>query len=341
MAVSCDGLNPDMFLSRSYDLHGLRLIVEATVMEAVREVDMLLSSFANGLEKEPNFFISINQDYSEEHEFAASVPILWDGELPERVHATYCGDENRRWLKLHGLSLAHFDLVSCRAEISFKPGAERCLTTGNILPILAEFLRQADHHFVHAATLLSSAESDRAIVIAGSSGSGKTTAALALVNSGMNLVSDDISFITGVGISPNSPRIWGLMARLKVCRSSLELLPWIKGLGSPSIEGNEDVYFDPRVVRATGACSSIKPGAIIFLEERNSQEHRIKPLDRIAALSALASENISPIDRRGTGPSGKSFKAFANLVGKCKCFTLSASPRLETLYESLSPFLDK
>jgi hypothetical protein len=310
-------------------------------MEAIREVDTLLSAFANWLEKEPDFFISINSDYSEEHEFAASVPILWDGELPERVHATYCGDENRRWLKLHGLSLAHFDLVSCRAEISFKPGAERCLISGNILPILAEFLRQADHHFVHAATLLMNAQSDRAVVIAGASGMGKTTAALALANSGMELVSDDISFITGVGISPDSPRIWGLLPRLKVCRPSLELLPWIKGLGSPSIEGDDGVYFDPGVVRATGACSSVKPDAIIFLEERNTEEHRIKPLNRIAALSALASENISPINRRGTGPSGRSFKALANLVGKCKCFSLSASPRLETLYESLSPFLNR
>ena len=71
-------------------------------MEAVREVDTLLSPFADGLEKEPNCFISINHDYSEEHEFAASVPILWDGVLPESVRATYCGDENRRWIKLHG-----------------------------------------------------------------------------------------------------------------------------------------------------------------------------------------------------------------------------------------------
>ena len=310
-------------------------------MEAIREVDTLLSAFSSDLEKGPNCFISICPDYSEEHEFLPSIRVLWDGDLPEGIHLTYCGDETRRWIKLHGLSLACFDLASCRAEISFKPGGEWCLISGNILPILAEFLRQADHHMIHAATLLMNAHSDRAVVISGACGTGKTTSALALTHSGMQIVSDDISFITGVGISPNSPRIWGLLARLKVCRPSLELLPWIKGLGSPSIEGNEDVYFDPRVVRATGACSSIKPGAIIFLEERNSQEHRIKPLDRIAALSALASENISPIDRRGTGPSGKSFKAFANLVGKCKCFTLSASPRLETLYESLSPFLDK
>ena len=84
----------------------------------------------------------------------------------------------------------------------------------------------------------------------------------------------------------------------------------------------------------------MKPGAIIFLGERNAEDHQIKPLSPVAALSLLARENISAIDRRGSGPSGKSFKALANLVGHCKCFALSASPRLETLYESLAPLLE-
>ncbi|MGO9018809.1 MAG: hypothetical protein ACLQVJ_10720 [Syntrophobacteraceae bacterium] len=229
-------------------------------MEAIGEVDALLSAFSSDPGKGPNCFISIRPDYSEEHEFLPSIRVLWDGELPEGIHATYCGDETRRWIKLHGLSLACFDLASCRAEISFKPGAEWCLISGNIIPILAEFLRQADHHLIHAATLLMNAHSDRAVVISGACGTGKTTTALALANSGMRIVSDDISFVTGVGISQGPPRIWGLLPRLKVCRPSLELLPWIKDLGPPGIESAHEVYFRPEVVRGTEACSSIKAG---------------------------------------------------------------------------------
>ncbi len=330
-----------MFLSRSYNIHGLSLLVEATAVEAIREVDTLLSEFSSDLGKGPNCFISIRPDFTEEREFPSSIHVLWDGNLPEGIHATYCGDETRRWIKLHGLSLACFDLASCRAEISYKPGGQWCLISGNILPILAEFLRQADHHMIHAATLLMNAHSDLAVVISGACGTGKTTTALALANSGMKIVSDDISFVTGVGISPGSPRIWGLLPRLKVCRPSLELLPRIKDLGPPGIEGAHEVYFNPGTVRATGACSSMKPSAIIFLGERNAEGHRIKPLSRVAALGLLARENLSAIDRRGSGPSGKSFKALANLAGNCKCFALSASPRLETLYECLSPFLER
>ncbi len=310
-------------------------------MEAIQEVDSLLSAFSSDLGKEPNCFISIRSDYSEESEFLPSGRLLWDGELPEGIHATYCGDETRRWIKLHGLSLACFDLASCRAEISFKPGGEWRLISGNFMPILAEFLRRDDHHMIHAATLIMNAHNDRAVVISGAGGTGKTTTALALANSGMKIVSDDISFVTGVEINQGSPRIWGLLPRLKVCRPSLELLPWIEGLGPPSIEGAHEVYFDPGIVQGAGACSSIKPGIIIFLGERNTGAHRIEPISNVAALSFLARENISAIDRRGSGPSGKSFKALANLVGNCKCFMLSASPRLETLHECLSPFLEK
>lgn len=330
-----------MLLPRSYNIHGLSLLVEATAREAILEVDTLLSPFSSDLGQGPNCFISIRPDYSEEHEFLPSGRVLWDGELPEGIHATYCGDETLRCINLQGVSLACFDLASCCAEISFKPGAEWCLISGNILPILAEFLRKVDHHMIHAVTLLMNVHRDRAVVISGTGGTGKTTTALALANSGMKLVSDDISFITGVEISQGSPRIWGVLPRLKVCRPCLELLPWIKGLGPPSIEGSHEVYFNSAVVRATGARSSLRPGAIIFLGERNAEDHQIEPLSQIAALGLLARENLSAIDRRGNGPSGKSFKALAKLVGSCKCFMLSASPRLETLYGSLSPFLEK
>ncbi len=327
-----------MLLSRSYNIHGLRLLVEATAMEAIREVDALLSAFSSDLGKGPNCFISICPDYPEEHEFLSSIRVLWDGDLPEGVHVTYCADETRRWIKLHGLSLACFDLASCRAKISFKPGSQWCLISGNIVPILAEFLRQADHHMIHAATLLMNTHSDRALVISGASGRGKTTTALALTNSGMKLVSDDISFTTGVERGLGSTRIWGLLPRLKVCRPSFELLPWIKRLGLPSMSSHE-VYFNPAVVPRAEVFSPLRPDAIIFLGERNTEGHRIEPVGKVAALSLLAKENISAIDSRGNGPSGKSFKALANLVGHCKCFMLSASPRLETLCDFLSPFL--
>jgi len=310
-------------------------------MEAVKEVDTLLSAFPSDLEQEAHCLISISPDYSEEHEFIPPARVLWDGDLPEGIRATCCGDETLRWIKLHGLSVARVDLAACHAEISFKRGAEWCLISGNIIPILAEFLRQVDHHMIHAATLQMNAHSDRAIVISGAGGKGKTTTALALANSGMKLVSDDISFVTGVGDSPNSPRIWGLLPRLKVCRPSLELLPWIKRLDLTGMEGIHEVYFNPAVVPRAEACCSIRPCAIIFLGERNADDHQIEPLGKVAALGFLARENISAIDRRGNGPSGKSFKALANLVGNCKCFMLSASPRLETLYDSLSPFLER
>lgn len=328
-----------MFLSRFYNLHGLSLVVEAETIEVISKVDAILSPFASNPARKPNCFISINSGYSVKHDPLPSARVLWDGELPDGIHVTYLQDKTLRRLELRGLSLACFDLSSCHAEISVKPGAEWCLVSGSIIPILTEFLRQADHHMIHAATLLMNTGSDRALIISGASGRGKTTTSLALVNSGMKLVSDDISFITGVGISPSSPRIWGLTPLLKVCRPTLELLPWIGDLGSPSIEGSHEVYFDPGIVRRTETCSSTRPDTIIFLEGRNTKDHRIKPLDRVAALSLLARENVSVIDRRGEGPSGKALKALANLVGSCKCFTLSASPRLETLYECLSPFL--
>ncbi len=246
--------------SASYNIHGLSLLVEAMAMDVIREVDTLLCPFSETLRKRPDCLISISAAYSAKHEFLPPGRLLWDGKLPEGIHATYRGDETRRCIELHGLSFACFDLSACHAEISFKPGAEWCLLSGNILPILAEFLRQVDYHMVHAATLLVNSSSDRAIVISGAGGTGKTTTALALANSGMKLVGDDISFITGVANSRSSPEIWGLLPRLKLCRPSLELLPWIKDLGPPSLEGSNEVYFDPGTVRATGAGSSLRAG---------------------------------------------------------------------------------
>ncbi len=201
-----------MLLSGFYNIHGISILVEAIAMDVIREVDALLYPFARASEKRPDYTISISPTYPGNREFLPPGRVLWDGKLPDDIRATYWGDETRRCIKLHELSLACFDLATCHAEISFKPGAEWCLLSGSILPILAEFLRQADHHMIHAATLLVNSSSDRAVVISGAGGAGKTTTSLALANSGMKIVSDDISFITGVGVSRSSPDTMGTYA---------------------------------------------------------------------------------------------------------------------------------
>ena len=126
-------------------------------------------------------------------------------------------------------------------EVALFPGAE---------PSLAEFLlmttpfgaliHQRGELALHASAVLSPI-SGRALLIAGVSGAGKSTAAAALAQCGWTVINDDVSRITLEG---NEPVVWPGFQSLKLWRQSCELLH----LDSETLmrtRGGKEKYFWP------------------------------------------------------------------------------------------------
>ena len=188
-------------------------------------------------------------------------------------------DEDLWRLRLDGLADARVDVGRGKAELRVVPGEEASLYTCFIVPILCEFLHGVDQHVVHAASLAAGTRgAERAVLLAGESGAGKTTAALALAQSGMQLLADDASL---VGPSADGDTVvWGLPRPCKVHRRTLRLLPWLAELPHTPALTEDEVLIEPDRLPGGGRPVEARPGVVFLLEPRNDGEHRLTPVDR-------------------------------------------------------------
>jgi hypothetical protein len=272
---------------------------------------------------------------------AASVPIIWQGVLPAGEPFVVHAAPGRRILELTGYAMADVDIPGGRARFVVRPRSQGPLTDGCILPALCEALTRADHHIVHAATLIiQRGRQRRAIILSGQSGAGKTTTALALAAAGMEYLTDDMSFITPAS-GRKGLRVWGLPNRLKVLAPTLSLLPWIERFkrGPGRLAG--EYSLDCRAVAPDAPRHTAAPGAVCFLDPRNNTEHRIEPMDKVSAIARLARENVRAYETDASGPAGHAFAAMAALLREAPAYRLSLCPRLETLYDVISSLVDR
>jgi hypothetical protein len=147
---------------------------------------------------------------------------------------------------------------------------------------LSELLWSHGRLFLHAGCL---ARGPHRVLFAGASRSGKTTACVALLDSGWTVASDDSLFAR----MPDA-HLFALRRPMHLDRRLGRQLPRLAAIvdAPPYLEGKSKVSFDPRPIygaQVTGDAE--RPTAVFFPEIADQAESRVEPLERTAAVERL------------------------------------------------------
>jgi hypothetical protein len=326
-------------VTHTFNVHGLRLKVRVDALPLVQRLRAIVGPFEVEDSAAADFLLEIRHEAGIFPDVAPQdMEEYWRGTLPDGTPAVCHRGASARETLLPGLALMR--LTDRFADVRVAPGAEWCLNLACILPALCEFLSRCGHYVIHAASLsLEVGGARRALLLCGPSGVGKTTAALALAHAGMQLLTDDATFLHLREDTPERLRVWGLPRPCKVHRRTLELMPWLRPHCQDARAVDDQYIVELASLAGPRAIEMAEPALLVFLEERNPQAHRLRPLDKVQAISRLANENVRAADLRGQGPAGLAFRALAEMVRCSSTCLLSMGPELEALHGTLRPLL--
>lgn len=190
---------------------------------------------------------------------------------------------------------------------------------------------QAHRHLlqIHAAAL---AFEDRAVVIAGPPGAGKSSLALSLLSQGWKFLSDEIAFI-----DPSSCRIFSFPRNLHISSETLRYFP-VRSRGDAvfsSLDASGKTRIDAALLAGTGTSISARPWLLVFPDHRQDYIASLAPLGKTASLALLSAQalNLGEFGIRG-------LEALTHFVGLCDTYMLmsrdllSASALLSHLVKS-------
>ena len=325
-------------IARSYDIHGVGLVVRADGAELAAVADRLLGCFSP-LESGGGDF-ELRLRYGQPDLFqpqAKRMRQFWAGTLAGGLEMIYHCAPGRRLVDLPGRCRMHLDLATRSAEAAVAPGGEWALAEGCLVPMLTEVMCLFGQHVVHAACLAAGPQDGSpGVLIAGQSGRGKTTTALALSRGGMQMLTDDGTFAVDRG--DGAPlAAWGLPTPCKVLDRTLELLGWLNDL--PRGPGRQAGEHALDVAPTQAAKRVVVPAVMLLLDAPNGDSHRIVPLDKVPAVEAMTSENVRAFEQSSSSGSARAFRVLARLVGQCRTYRLSAGPRLKELPELVAELL--
>lgn len=325
-----------MGLARAnYDLHGMRMTVEAQSQSLLDVIDTMLGAYAGVTGHSDGFLVSL--DYGQiPTETDPELRDSWRGTLPDGTCMICRNGLKRRQVEMPGHVRADIDLAARAARFVVSPNIKTGLLETCFLPLLCDCLGLTGHYVIHAASLFVQVGGQRrALIVSGMSGKGKTTLALALAGAGLGLLADDMTLYQAA--TANQPgQIWGIRTRCKVHTRTIEMLPWLRDLpaDSPPLKGER--LLDSRSLKPATTGLTAAPGMILFLNPRNTEAHRIEPMDRVTAITRLTRENVRAVDQRREAVAGRAFEALTELVRSSRIFQASLCPRLEELPERLA-----
>jgi len=180
--------------------------------------------------------------------------------------------------------------------------------------VLMEALKRHARFALHAACL---SRDGRAVLIAGASGAGKTTLALALALAGLDFLSDDLVFLQPRGNGP--VRVLGFADAVGITTETQRLLPELCAGSDRAAEPG----FPKRLHRmedlvATRIVTAGEPFAVVFPDTTGSQRGRLEPLDPGDALLRLVPDVLLTDAAR----SRAHLAAIADLTGQVSCHRL-------------------
>lgn len=177
----------------------------------------------------------------------------------------------------YGDSGAHCFLGDGRATIEVDPRREgwEWVATRPLLTLsLLELLKRHSLFGIHAA---GAARDGRAVLFAGTSGSGKSTVALALLLAGWSFLGDDLAFLRS---TDGEIELLAFPDEIDASAATIRLFP---ELGAPeqwpSLAGYTKRQLSPDRVRAGAISASAVPALLVLPRIDGGQQHRFERAD--------------------------------------------------------------
>jgi hypothetical protein len=319
----------------SYTIGRIPVKVTADSAQLLGPLHGILRPWAAG-EAENPFHLHVRYGSEPSSWRGESLRLFWGGMLRSGVQGEYYAAAGRRIVHLPERAWGRLDFEQRVVEIVCGPGQEGCAYDGCLIPLLCELLAYQGHYVIHAASLAFERQGESGgILLAGVSGAGKTTAALALAHAGMMLLSDDTSFVESPGPNGSKVGLWGLQLPCKVHDNTRRLLPWLDMCPATAARTGQETRMD--VTAAVGDSTGIVADSrlVLLLGPRSGSRHVLERLDRAQAMMQLTSENIRAYEHRANGTAGNAFRALGQLVAQCDVYRLSVGVSLADLAEQI------
>ena len=183
------------------------------------------------------------------------------------------------------------------------------------------WFRQRGQQVVHAAAV---GTQNGAAFLVGTSGSGKSTTALACLDAGMIYLGDDYTLAS----VESKPRAWSLFCTAKVSDESLKRFPKLESFVQRSGAGGEKSLL---FVESNPAFESLPVRAILWPRISGKIETRIVPVTSAKMLLAFAPSTILQMPVSG----GEDFQMLARLVQKVPTYIIEAGTDMKKLADAI------
>jgi len=192
------------------------------------------------------------------------------------------------------------------------------------------WMRRHENQLTHAAAV---GNAEGGVLLVGRGGSGKSTTALACLDSRLKFVSDDYCLVRTRPV----PHVYSIYSSGKLTFGSLEKFPGLETVFSQveTIKADKMLYFLGK--KYYGKIASGFPlRAILLPHVRGGTDTSLEPVSQIAALRALAPSSIFQLPGAGRSE----FETLARLVKEIPCYALALGTDLRQIPEVISELLD-
>jgi hypothetical protein len=267
-----------------------------------------------------------------------TLPLAWRGEYDGVRFAVY-RQGGRRRVELPSGAVADFDVEGDWAHLCLPQPGTTLDRWFLLLRIVCESLKRGGHSFLHAACLaMPAGDTWRGVVLTAPSNTGKTTAALALSNSGWRLLGDDITYLRPARLGSG---IWGFPRTCHLRPGTVRLMPWLADLelGQPDAEGVRTLHPAKLYERSWLGAPWLTPALVVVVAPHNQSETRVESIGAAEALTHLAAESLSAVPGVCDADAAQEFSEFAQLVALAPACRMSGGPDLDNVAGKLQQHL--